>query len=69
MIINKLETMESIVKKNRNLRWVGWNVVDLKKSELGRTSPQGIRINGEWFIHKIYVVDRNGWDIPNKYKE
>ena len=69
MIVSKLEIMESIVKKNRNLRWDGWNVLDLKKSDLARTSPQGIRINGEWFLHKIYAVARNGLDIPNKYKE
>jgi len=69
MIIQSLETMESIVKKNRNLRWDGWNVIDLKKSEMARTSPSGIRINGEWYLHKIYHINANGWDIPNKYKE
>jgi hypothetical protein len=69
MIIQSLETMESIVKKNRNLRWDGWNVIDLKKSEMARTSPSGIRINGEWYLHKIYHINTNGWDIPNKYKE
>ena len=69
MIIKSLETMESIVKKNRNLRWDGWNVIDLKKSEMARTSPNGIRINGEWYLHKVYTVNANGWDIPNKYKE
>lgn len=69
MIVNKLEVMESIVKKNRNLRWDGWNVIDLKRSDIGRTSPQGIRINNEWYLHKVYTVNGNGWDIPNKYKE
>lgn len=69
MIVNKLEVMEKIVKKNYNLRWDGWNVLDLKKSEMARTSPQGIRINGQWYLHKIYKVDEKGWDIPNKYKE
>jgi hypothetical protein len=69
MIINKLETMEAIVKKNRNLRWDGWNVMDLKKTDIARTSPQGIRINGEWYLNKVYVLNSNGWDIPNKYKE
>ncbi len=69
MIIQSLETMESIVKKNRNLRWDGWNVIDLKRSEMARTSPSGIRINGEWYLHKIYHINTNGWDIPNKYKE
>jgi hypothetical protein len=69
MIVNKLEAMESIVKKNRNLRWDGWNVIDLKRSDIARTSPQGIRVNGEWYLHKVYAVGSNGWDIPNKYKE
>lgn len=61
--------MESIVKKNKNLRWVGWDVMDLKKSDMGRTSADGIRFNNEWYLHKMYYVDRNGWNIPNKYKE
>jgi hypothetical protein len=69
MIVNKLETMEAIVRKNRNLKWNGWDVFDLKKSDIARTSPQGIRINGEWYLHKVYSVNANGWDIPNKYKE
>ena len=69
MIINKLEVMESIVKKNRNLRWDGWNVVDIKKSDIARTSPQGIRINNEWYLHKVYALNSSGWDIPNKYRE
>jgi len=69
MIINKLETMEALVNKNRNLRWDGWNVLDLKRTEAGRTSPSGIRIKGEWYIHNTYAVNRNGWEIPNKYKE
>lgn len=69
MIVNKLETMEAIVRKNRNLKWNGWDVLDLKKSDIARTSPQGIRINGEWYLHKVYSVNANGWDIPNKYKE
>lgn len=69
MIINKLEKMEAIVKKHSNLRWDGWNVFDLKKSESARTSTAGIRINGEWYLHKVYKLTSKGWDIPNKYKE
>jgi hypothetical protein len=68
MIIKSLNTMEKIVQKNNNLIWDGWNVVDLKKSDIARTSPNGIRINGEWFLHRTYSPSRNGWDIPNKYR-
>lgn len=69
MIVNKLETMERIVSKNKNLKWDGWDIFDLKKSDLAKTSTSGVRINNEWFLRKVYKLTRNGWDIPNKYKE
>lgn len=60
--------MEAIVKKNKNLLWHGWDVLDLKKSESARTSPNGIRINNEWYLHRVYSPGNKGWDIPNKYR-
>jgi hypothetical protein len=69
MIINKLETMEKIVAKNSNLKWVGWDVLELKKSNLGRTDANGIRIDGQWYIKKDIKLTENGWEISNKYKE
>ena len=68
MIIKNLEQMEKIVSKNNNLSWVGWNVVDCKRSDGARTSPDGVRVNGLWYLQRIYPVTRQGWDIPNKYK-
>ena len=68
MIINKLDKMEQIVKKNSNLSWIGWDVVDLKKSDMARTSVNGVRVNNEWYLKRTYTLNRNGWDIPNKYK-
>jgi hypothetical protein len=68
MIIKNLEQMEKIVSKNNNLSWVGWNVVDRKRSDGARTSPDGVRVNGLWYLQRIYPVTRQGWDIPNKYK-
>lgn len=69
MIIKKIQTMEKIVKNNSNLFWDGWDVVDLKESNIAQTSPIGIRVKNKWYIHKKYVVTRNGWDIPNKYRD
>lgn len=69
MIIKSLNTMEKIVSKNQNLFWRGWDVVDLKESDSAVRSPLGIRINNKWYLHKIYSPTRNGWDIPNKYRE
>jgi hypothetical protein len=67
MIIRSLNTMEKIINKNKNLLWRGWDVIDLKESDTAKTSPMGIRIKGEWYLHRIYKPGRNGWDIPNKY--
>ena len=69
MIIKSLNTMEKIVNKNKNLIWSGWNVIDLKESEIAKTSLMGIRVKNKWYIHRVYSPDRNGWNIPNKYKD
>lgn len=68
MIINNLQRMEKIVARNNNLYWVGWDVADRKRSEAGRTAVNGVRVNGVWYVQRIYTVTRNGWDIPNQYK-
>lgn len=68
MIIKSLNTMEKIVNKNNNLSWVGWDVRDLKRSESARTAVNGVRVNGDWYLQRIYKVSRDGWDIPNKYR-
>ena len=69
MVVKSLEVMEKIVNKNRDLMWSGWDVLELKKTNLGRTDVNGIRIKNNWFIKKTFSPDRNGWDIPNKYQE
>lgn len=61
--------MEKIVSKNLDLMWSGWDVLELKKTNLGRTDANGIRIKDNWFIKKTFSPDHNGWDIPNKYQE
>jgi len=69
MIIKSLEKMEKIVAKNKNLSWVGWDVVDRKRSESGRTAVSGVRVDGVWYLQRTYPVTANGWDIPYKYKD
>jgi hypothetical protein len=69
MVIKSLNTMEKIVSKNSNLMWDGWNVIDLKESNMAKTSPIGIRVKDKWYLHKVYKPNINGWDIPNKYKD
>lgn len=60
--------MEKIVSRNKNLSWIGWDVADRKKSDAARTSTSGVRVDGSWYLQRIYPVNRNGWDIPNKYR-
>lgn len=69
MNIRSLNTMEKIVARNKNLKWIGWDVFDLKESEMAKTSPNGIRIDNKWYIYKIYSPGREGWNIPNRYKD
>jgi hypothetical protein len=68
MIINDLNTMEKLVASNRSLVWVGWDVAERKKTDMGRTAVNGIRVKDQWYTQKVFKLDRNGWDIPNRYK-
>lgn len=67
MIIKSLSHMEQIVKKNKELSWIGWDVVERKRSDIAKTSVSGVRVKDFWYIQKVFAVNRNGWDIPNKY--
>ena len=69
MKIRSLNTMEKIVSKNANLMWRGWDIIDLKESNIAKTAVNGIRIKDKWYLHKIYKPGRDGWDIPNKYRD
>lgn len=60
--------MEKIVASNKNLSWLGWDVVDRKRSDSARTSTSGVLVDGQWYLQRIYKVDRNGWSIPDKYR-
>ena len=68
MLITDLKVMEKIVLKNDNLKWVGWDVLELKRSNLGRTDINGIRINDQWYIKKDIKLTDKGWEISNKYR-
>lgn len=69
MIVKSLAMMEKIVAKNSNLVWEGWDVLDLKESNLAKTANNGIRIKNKWYLHKRYVPNRDGWMIPDKYRK
>ncbi len=67
IMIKSLEKMEEIVKNFQELSWIGWDVVELKKSPTAMTKVNGIFINGNWYIKTVFKVSSNGWTLPAKY--
>jgi hypothetical protein len=67
MLINSLEKMEEIVKTNKTLAWVGWDVVENTFDPAGRFKPEGVRINNKWYTQKTFALSTDGWEIPNKF--
>jgi hypothetical protein len=67
MMIESLEQMETIVKRNRALHWDGWTVVHSFPSDKGRTSKFGGYQKGRWFIQKRIVPGKSGWSLPDNF--
>jgi hypothetical protein len=68
MIVKSLNQMETIVKKNEKfLSWDGWSVVEMYPSDKGRTAVNGTYKNNKWYVKKLFIPSRLGWEIPNKY--
>ncbi len=68
MYIKSLEQMEKFVAKNKSLFWSGWDVFSKVKTDKGRTSKNGIVLNGDWHIVNKIKLDRQGWHIPEKLR-
>lgn len=67
MLIKSLDRMEAIVKNNRNLRWLGWDVFSLEKNNTAWTKSDGVFIDGRWYTQKKFELTTEGWEIPNKF--
>lgn len=66
MLVNSLETMESIVANNKSLKWDGWDVLEIIPSPTAWRKPNGAYIDGKWYTRKRFTLSANGWEIPNK---
>lgn len=66
MIIKDLEEMETLVSQNKKLAWDGWDVLQITKTDKGRTHINGKLINNDWYIVKRFAPNRDGWVIPDR---
>jgi hypothetical protein len=66
MIIKTIEEMEKLVSSNKELSWDGWTVVKRYPSDKAKTSKQGVRIKGVWYIEQRFEPTSQGWEIPGK---
>ena len=67
MLINSLETMETVVENNEALSWDGWTVIETKSSPTAWMAKDGAYVNGKWVLHKRYDWSENGWNLPSKF--
>ncbi len=58
--------MEKFVSSNKELSWDGWTVVKRYPSDKAKTSKQGVRIKGVWYIEQRFEPTSQGWEIPGK---
>lgn len=66
MIINSLEQMESIVRKNKQLSWQGWDVVQSFIAPTGYLQKNGAYIEGRWYTQRRFNITSKGWEFPEK---
>ncbi len=67
MMVTSLEQMEEIVKKNRELFWDGWTVVQSYPNKVGWRYPNGALVRNRWHVQKRFEPTEAGWNIPRKY--
>lgn len=67
MLITSLSNMEDLVRKNRSLRWEGWDVVHFYPSETAWMSKYGSFHRGKWYMNRKFEVGPKGWEIPDRF--
>lgn len=66
MIIDDIVKMDILVEKNPNLRWDGWNVVQLIQDDYAEFLVNGVydRETSKWYRKTVYACSEKGWEIP-----
>lgn len=68
MLVTTLEQAETIVSRNKQLSWDGWNIVRMKPNRAAWMQRNGAFKDGQWFEKTTYAPSRDGWKIPEFLK-
>lgn len=61
------EQAHKIVDKNKNLMWIGWDIIEYKYDNDAIYNKNAMIINGRWAKINRYSPDKNGWKVPDRY--
>lgn len=64
VVIDNLMIMEEIVDRRSDLRWDGWNVIQLFSDDDAMMNKRGMFRNGVWYRTRTFSIENNGWTIP-----
>jgi hypothetical protein len=66
MKITDLKIAEEMVEKHKNFSWIGWDIAYDKKIDDGYTDNQSIIVKNVWYKRKIFKLESDGWNIPDR---
>lgn len=67
MLVKSLEMMESIVARNKQLSWDGWDVLLRFPDYSGWKKRDGVLIKGKWYVEKRFPITESGWSVPERF--
>lgn len=67
MININYEQAHKVVDSNKNLMWIGWDIIEYRYDNDAMYEKNSMRINGRWAKIKTYSLDNAGWKVPDKY--
>lgn len=69
MLVNTLDKMEKIVRRQKNLIWDGYDVLLLVRHPNPVVYKDARFINGKWFRTNRIPLTRQGWELPNVHRK
>lgn len=69
MLVRNLRKMETIVRKNKNLIWDGYDVIILREHPNPEISVNARFVGGKWWRATAVPLTRRGWMLPNDVRK